>query len=145
MEQQFSQLLLGSLNAQRAAAGVGPLSLASDAEAAARIRGSDYLSYLNAGVNVTSTGHIRPDGQAFTSAYAVRSHSKYAENVALAYWHSADDVSSFAAQLANTLAADRTHYLNTINKDFSSVGIYPTYLKTYGADIWYVVIVEYHS
>ena len=145
MEQQFSQLVLGALNAQRAAAGASPIALASDAESAARVRGQDFLAFWNAGVNITATSHIRPDGQPFTSAYAVRPYAKYGENVAFAYWHSSDDVASFAAQVVNTLGSNSTHYLNTIDKDFTAVGIYPMYIKTYGSDIYYIVVVEYHS
>lgn len=145
LEQQFSQIVLAALNQQRAAAGAAPLTFDSNAEAAARVRGGDFLTYFNAGVNITATGHIRPNGQPFTSAYAVRPYAKYGESTAIAYLHSYDDVNSFAAQVVNTLSASSADYLNAINKDFTAAGIYPMYIKTYGSDIYYIIIVEYHS
>ncbi|MBR0163434.1 MAG: hypothetical protein IJQ12_02045 [Lachnospiraceae bacterium] len=144
-EAQFAQQMLSLVNAQRSAAGMSPLQLSDGAMAAARVRGEDFLRYYEAGYVLTNVPHIRPDGSSFTSAYAVRSPSKYGENVMATYWFSYDDAASFTARANASFAASSSHYLQMISGNYSYAGFYPAYIREYGAATLYVVIQEYHN
>lgn len=144
-EHQFAAQMLSLVNQERSRAGLHPLSLSDGATAAARARGEDFVRFYEAGAILTNVPHIRPDGTSFTSAYAVRSATKYGENVMLAYWLSDDDAASFSARAHSAFAASSAHYMQMINANYSYAGFYPVYIREYGAASLYVVIQEFHN
>ena len=104
----YAQEVLDLVNAERANAGLAPLTLDSSLNAAARVRAKEIT---------TNWGHTRPNGTKCTTAITDQglSYSAASENISAGRWSASDVVNGW-------MASDG-HRANILNPNYTKMGL----------------------
>ena len=104
----YAQEVLDLVNAERANAGLAPLTLDSSLNAAARVRAKEIT---------TKWGHTRPNGTKCTTAITDQglSYSAASENISAGRWSASDVVNGW-------MASDG-HRANILNPNYTKMGL----------------------